>query len=483
MASIPLGDILAFNGERRGPDTWCLRQDDRVLSWRDLDAAATRRAHAFKARGVTKGDTVTLALDNDIPFFEVIFALWKLGAMPHVISHRLPQREMADILEIARPKLVLAHDADVQRAFGAVGDDFGVDGPSEPIQTEVAPHWRALSSGGSTGRPKIIVAHNPGEHDPDMPTLNMPRDDVMLNPGPLYHSVPFTVATGALFRGNGLVNMHAFDPEQVLALIAAHRVSWVIMVPTMMHRIWRLPAETRAQYDLSSLGSVWHVAAPMPVWLKEEWINWLGAPRIWELYGGTESQGFAIINGADWLNHPGSVGKPFRCTMRVVGEDGNDVPTGEVGEIYMKSDVGQTYHYLGAQARALDGGWESLGDFGYFDADGFLYIADRRTDLILSGGRNIYPAEVEGALMQHPDVEGAVAIGLPDDDMGARVHAIVRLAPRARGTLDGDTLHAFLADRLARYKLPRTYEFTEAQLRDEAGKVRRSALRSARLPA
>ena len=483
MAEIPLGDILAFHGARRRADAWCFKQDDETRSWRELDAAATRRAWALKQRGVANGDMVTLALANGAAFFECAFALWKLGATPHVISPKLPRREMADILEIARPKLVLAEAREAQSDFGAVGASFGLDGRDDAMISEVSPHWKAMSSGGSTGRPKIIVDHVPGLRDPELAALNMPSGQVLLNPGPLYHSVPFVSSVNGIVRGNSIVSMAAFDPERALQLLAEHHVSWVIMVPTMMHRIWRLPGEVRARFDLSALQSVWHVSAPMPVWLKEEWINWLGAERIWELYGGSELQGLTLLNGVEWLAHKGSVGKAYQCGVRVVGEDGRDLPAGEVGEIYLLPDTGpgSTYHYVGATAKTLEGGWETLGDFGWLDADGYLYLADRRVDLILSGGRNIYPAEIEAALMEHPDVEGAVAIGLPDEDMGARPHAIVRLAPGARGRVDEKTLKAFVGERLVSYKMPRTIEFTEAQLRDDAGKVRRSALRAERI--
>ena len=202
---------------------------------------------------------------------------------------------------------------------------------------------------------------------------------------------------------------------------------------------------------------------------------------IWELYGGTEGQGGTVITGREWLEHRGSVGKPNdSCEMKIVDEAGNEVPTGEIGEVYMRPLTGQgsTYKYIGAEPKAIDGGFESIGDMGYFDADGYLYLADRHTDMILSGGANIYPAEVEAAIDSFPGVRSSAVIGLPDEDMGNLIHAIVD-APDDRMT--EEELLAHLAERLVRYKIPRSFEFSDEPLRDDAGKVRRRALREERM--
>jgi bile acid-coenzyme A ligase len=251
----------------------------------------------------------------------------------------------------------------------------------------------------------------------------------------------------------------------------------------MMNRIARLPAAERKRYDLSSLETVWHTAAPIPPSLKQFWIDWLGPERIWEMYGGTEGFCTTQLNGAEWLAHRGSVGRPAAGDLLIRGEDGAALPPGEIGEIFMrKADGGApSYRYVGAESRRLADGFESLGDFGWVDEDGYLYIADRRSDLILSGGRNIYPAEVEAALLEHPAVAEAVVIGLPEADLGARVHAIVRLEEGMAAT--AEELRAFAAERLVSYKLPRTVEFTDKPLRDEAGKVRRGRLREQRIAA
>jgi bile acid-coenzyme A ligase len=226
---------------------------------------------------------------------------------------------------------------------------------------------------------------------------------------------------------------------------------------------------------------VFHLAAPISQWLKEAWINWLGAERIWELYGGTEAQGFTIISGEEWLQHRGSVGKPIQGSqMKIVDERGNTQPPNEIGEIYMmpETGAGSTYHYLGAEATADAEGWESLGDMGYLDADGYLYLTDRRTDMILCGGANVFPAEVEGAIEGYPGVRSCAVIGLPHEDLGNAVHAIIDTAGREISEQD---ILDHLAARLVRYKIPRSMEFVDEPLRDDAGKLRRTALREERL--
>jgi bile acid-coenzyme A ligase len=282
-----------------------------------------------------------------------------------------------------------------------------------------------------------------------------------------------------LMRGNHIVVMSRFDAEQTLRLLDHWRVDWVNLVPTMMHRIWRLPPAVRTRYDLSALRIMLHLAAPCPPWLKDEWIRWLGPERIHELYGGTEAQGTTWITGEEWLTHRGSVGRPLpEYRMKILDPEGRPLPPGEVGELYMLPDSGpgSTYHYIGAAPKSRDG-WESLGDIGWLDAEGYVYLTDRHSDMILSGGANVYPAEVEAALDAHPLVRSSCVIGLPDEDMGQRVHAIVD----AVGGVAADELRAHALGLLAAYKVPRTFEFVSQPLRDDAGKMRRTALRQERL--
>ena len=334
--------------------------------------------------------------------------------------------------------------------------------------------WKAIGSGGSTGRPKLIVAGLPATVDPSLPHTSVEPGDVVLVPGPLYHQGPFIFSTAALFGGGCIVVMERFDAEEALRLIERDRVTFVQLVPTMTQRIWRLDPAVRDRYDLSSLRMVFSTGAPWAPWLKDEWIRWLGPDRIVEGYGGAEEHGGLKITGREALQHPGSVGRAHDAVC-VLGADGNRAAPGEVGEIHFRAPA-VSHRYVGADVVERDG-WRTYGDLGHIGEDGYVYLADRRTDMIVTGGANVYPAEVEAAIEAHPAVRSAVVVGLPDDDLGQRVHAIVD----ATSPVTGDELRAHVRTLLAGYKAPRTYEIVDQPLRDDAGKVRRSALRDARL--
>ena len=263
--------------------------------------------------------------------------------------------------------------------------------------------------------------------DPDAgPSLLMVPDGCLVMPGPLYHNGPVVWSIGALLWGNHVVQLPRFDAEATLAAIADHRADVIYVVPTMMKRIWALPEEVRTGYDLSSLRVVWHLAEPCPPWLKQVWIDWLGPEKIVELYAGTEGLMATVIFGTEWLEHRGSVGRPIYGELMILDAEGNELPPGQEGEVWMRRGGDTpTYRYVGAEARAREDGWESLGDAGWLDEDGYLYLGDRMQDMILTGGANVYPAEVEAALLEHHGVRSAVVIGLPDEDKGNRIHAIV----------------------------------------------------------
>lgn len=473
---LPMGQLPTFHAAR-DPHRTAITVGERSISRDEFEARANRRARFLAARGVKQDDFVTIALPNGLEFYETVFAVWKLGATPNPVSSALPRNELQDIVDLARPRLVVGLEIGMSGvAAVSRGTEVSVDYSAEALPAAVAKFWKAIPSGGSTGKPKLILAAEPSVFDPMSQPALMKRDQVLLNPGPLYHNGPFLVSHHALMIGSHVVEMERFDAERALRLIAAHGVNWVSLVPTMMHRIWRLGPSVLAAYDMSSLRTVVHMASACPEWLKAAWIEWLGPDRIWELYGSTENLGSTVIGGHDWLAHRGSVGQAQPgYALRILDADGRDCPVGEVGEIYFRPDTGPgtTSSYIGADV-VRRGEWQSVGDLGRLDAEGFLYLADRRSDLIISGGANIYPAEVEAALDAHPQVRSSAVIGLADEDLGQRVHAIVQ----ADG-VDAAALNAFLADRLARYKIPRSFEFTAAALRDDAGKVRRSALRAA----
>jgi bile acid-coenzyme A ligase len=354
--------------------------------------------------------------------------------------------------------------------------------PAGSFTAGVSPEWKLMTSGGSTGRPKLIGATQPALFEvvgPAGALVCLRSDGCVLMTGPLAHNGPFVVTTCAVLLGNHVVLMPRFNPAETLRLVEKHQVNWMLLVPTMMLRIWRLPEEVRLGTDMSSLEVAFHLAAPCPAWLKQAWIDWLGPDKVIELYGGTELQAVTVISGTEWLGHPGSVGRTVLGEIEIRDPDGRLVPVGEEGEIWMRRgpDVASPYRYVGATARSAADGWESLGDIGKVDADGYVYITDRLADMILVGGANVYPAEIEAALDEHPAVQSCCVIGLPDEDLGNIPYAIVELS----GPASDEDLMAHLRRRLAPYKLPRVIERATTPLRDDAGKVRRSALRAERI--
>lgn len=476
---VPAGQILTelAQAEPERPAVTC---GEVTVTRAELESWANRLARVYEDKGVRCGDFVTITLPNSIEFYAATFAVWKLGAIPQPVSSRLPARELATIIELADPRLVvgaggLARDRGCI-AGGFIPDASISDAPLSPAR--VSPAWKAPTSGGSTGRPKLIVSGNSGAVDPAIGLASgMQADGVQLVAGPLYHNSPFTSSMFGLYLGNHLVVLPKFDPDAALDAIAKHRVDWVVVVPTMMLRILR-QIEGGADADLSSLRQVWHMAAPCPAWLKEAWIDLVGPDRLMELYGGTESQALTCISGTEWLKHRGSVGRAVYGEMVILDDSGAELPRGQIGEIFMRTPTGEppAYRYIGAEARRING-WESLGDLGWMDEDDYLYLSDRRTDLIISGGANIYPAEVEAVLLQHPQVESAVVVGLPDHDLGQQVHAVVQ----SSGHVTEAELCGYVAELLVRYKVPRSIRFTATPLRDEAGKVRRSAVRESEI--
>lgn len=479
---VPIGAAIRLHAER-DPGRPSITHEGRTVTRIDLERRTNQLARAYEQLGVKQHDLVTIALPNGIEFYEACVACWKLGATPQPVSSRLPSRERQALVGLADPPIVVGIEESEhpERICVPPGFEPGPSLSDEPILPDrVGRSWKAPTSGGSTGRPKLIVSGQDGTTLPEAPLgpFGMGLDGVQLVPGPLYHNGPFNFSMQGLFTGNHQVVMSRFEAAAALEMIERHRVQWVLFVPTMMLRIWRLPEDSRSSYDLSSLGGVLHLGAPCPMWLKEAWIEWLGPEKIFELYGGTEAQVFTIISGMEWLKHKGSAGLPTRAgSIKILNEEGEQLPPGEVGEVWLLPPPDRkTYHYIGAEPKVLDG-WESLGDMGWLDEDGYLYLADRQADMILVGGANVYPAEVESALEEHPAVLSSAVIGLPDEEYGSRIHAIVHLS----GEVTDQELTSHLAERVAKYKMPKTFERVGSPLRDDAGKVRRSALRSERI--
>ena len=478
---VPVGAIAKAHADRN-PQRIVLTDEMRSVTWLDFERSTNRLARAYADLGVRPGDIVTIALPNSIEYYEAAFAAWKCGATPSAIPPAMPAAEAQEIVDLAKPGLIVGGPPEL-RGWRRIELGFVPGGhySDEADDWPLPKYWKATTSGGSTGRPKIIVSHQPPLFDPQRPIWGQPVGGTIVNVGPLYHNAPFMSSMLALYSGNHIVIARRFDPVETLELLSRYSAQYIFLVPTMMSRIWHLGEEVRSRYDLSALQTVHHSASSCPQWLKEAWINWLGPDVILEGYGGTEQQGGTFITGREWLDHRGSVGRATPGSrLLVLEENGSEVGVGQVGEVYFApADPSRTtYHYIGAEASQRDGA-ESVGDLGYVDAEGYLWLVDRRVDLIVSGGANVYPAEVESALDEHPKVLSSIAIGLPDDDLGARVHAIVQLRPDAGET--ADSIKAFLSGRIAPYKIPRTFEFVTESLRDDAGKARRSRLREERV--
>lgn len=436
-------------------------------SWGELDRRSRQWCAWLAERGVVRDDLVAFSLPNGPDLIALAFGIYRAGAIPAPISWKITEHERAAVIAVMQPRLVVAP-----------GEGPTEDTPRGEPTGHVAASWKACTSGGSTGIPKVIVDGRAAGFPEATDFIGIPADSCVLVPGPLYHNAPFSAAVFALWRGSTIVTMDKFDAAGALGLIDEEGVRWALMVPTMMHRVMALPREEREIHDLARWQMVVHTAAPMAPWLKQAWIDWFGPDHIWEVYGATEGLVRCWIGGREWLDRPGSVGRPIAGgRIRILAEDGAECEAGEEGEVFAMpvGGPGSTYRYIGAERRANADGWESVGDIGRLDTEGYLYLADRRTDLIISGGVNIWPAEVEAAILRHPAVRSCAVIGLPHPEFGQTVHALVEADA---GALDFPGLALFLNPWLAREKHPRSVEIQTHPVRDDAGKVRKSQLAS-----
>ncbi|HEY8524728.1 MAG TPA: class I adenylate-forming enzyme family protein [Acidimicrobiales bacterium] len=450
-----------------------------AFTWAELDRRSGQLAGALQERGLGYGDRLGIALRNSPHFVFAALAAWKLGAVPVPMRWDLPEWELARLREAVDGKVYLGED-------DMAWIDATADRPVPDLPDVTSPQTNGICSSGSTGLPKVIVTRRPAVFDPVLTTpfaeawgTKVPRPQVVIVLGPMYHVNGFH-GLHTLLAGDHLVVMEKFDAARVVDAIERYRVSTFNCTPTMLKRIADLP--DIEQRDLSSIVSFVQGAAPMPPYLVHRWAELIGPERIIMAYGMSEQLGIIAIRGDEWMGHQGSVGRPARDTeVRILDADGNDVPTGEIGEIYLRSSDygGSTYMGGAPQLPTTPDGFCSVGDMGYLDEDGFLYLVDRRVDMIISGGMNIFPAEVETALSEHPKVADVVVIGLKDDEWGRRVHAIVE----PRDPADPPTfeeIKAFAKSRLHPYKVPKSLEIVDAIPRSAATKVNRGALIEAR---
>ncbi len=449
-----------------------------AITWRWFDRRSSQLAVELARRGLGLGDRLGIGLRNSPHFVISAFAAWKLGAVPVPVRWDLPDWELTKLIEVIDPRVYLGA-ADLPW----ISDLPDLDPPELPDL--ISPHMQGICSSGSTGTPKVILNAAPAVFTPLYSTpmvetwAPVPRPQTILVLAPMYHVNAFATLNNML-AGDRLVVVEKFDAARVVDLIERYRITTFTATPTMLQRIADLPGIE--QRDLSSLEWILQGAAPMPPTLVHKWAAMIGAERVVMAYGMTEGIGLTALRGDEWMRHEGSVGKGFRGTeVRILGGDGEQVPAGELGEIYLRSAAYHGSEYLGdvPQLRSAADGFRTVGDLGYLDEDGYLYLVDRRSDLIISGGANVFPAEVEKALIDHPGIADVVVIGLRDPEWGRRVHAVIEPADPARPpTAEEVIAHAKL--RLAAYKVPKTVEIVEAIPRSEATKVNRGRLIEAR---
>ena len=478
-----------------------------TVTFAEMDAYANRFAQLLRARGLKRGDHFAVLMENNVHYLQVVWGSQRAGTMMVPISTRLTAPEICYILKDAGAKVLLTSTRYAE-AIEGIRDECAdlplliVDGegeedyeaalaaqPAEPIADQ-APGQYMLYSSGTTGRPKGVKPAPP--EDDDILATNplmglavmgagMPADGSMvyLSPAPLYHAAPIGWCTTAQRLGGTVVVMEKFDPEHALETIEKYKITDSQWVPTHFVRMLKLDPEVRTRYDLSSHQRALHAAAPCPVPIKREMIEWWG-PIINEYYAGSEGVGMTLIKAEDWLTHPGSVGKAIHGTLHVCDAEGEEVPAGQDGLLYFENDLIPTYHNDPEKTREAmhPKGWMTLGDIGHVDEDGFLYLTDRKSHMIISGGVNIYPQEIENLLVTHDKVMDAAVIGAPCPDFGEKVVAVVQPIDMAEA---GDALEAelrdFLAPSLAKIKMPKLFDFRPQLPREANGKLYKRELR------
>jgi long-chain acyl-CoA synthetase len=478
-----------------------------TVTYRQLDQQSNRIAHLFRAAGLAPGDHMALFLENNARFLEICWGAQRSGLIYTAISSRLTAEEVEYIVKDCGAKLFVTSTALKERAAELVPllqdipHRYMIDGtiagyqswedaiaarPATPIADQTAGHDMLYSSG-TTGRPKgvlPVVERQP--IDAQNPLLaitaqlyGMGPDTVYLSPAPLYHAAPLRFNMSVMRLGGTSVIMEHFDAEEFLRLVPKFKATHSQLVPTMFVRFLKLPDEARLRHDMSSLKCAIHAAAPCPIPVKEKMIDWWG-PIVWEYYGGTEGNGLTMCNSAEWLAHKGTVGKAIVGKLRICDDDGNELPPGQPGTIYFAE--GRPFEYHNDPKKTAESrhpqGWSTLGDVGYVDADGFLHLTDRKAFMIISGGVNIYPQEAENLLINHPRVMDCAVFGVPNEEFGEEVKAVVQ--PRDMqdaGPAFAEELIAYCKQHLSPIKCPRSIDFEAELPRHPTGKLYKRLLR------
>lgn len=476
-----------------------------VVTYGMLDARSNQIAHLYRSLGLKIGDTVAICMENHPQFFCVAWGSQRSGMIQVGISSRLTPDEISYILTDSGTNVLVSskqmlplmdelqtRNPDVRQYLIGSDDDRDLDAaladmPITPIDDERA-GTDMLYSSGTTGQPKGIRLPLPENEAIDAPNalatlaqmiFGFHKDCTYLSPAPLYHAAPLRWNMAVMALGGTSIIMEKFDPEYALQLIEKYKCDVGQWVPTHFVRMLKLPEEVRNKYDVSSIKSAVHAAAPVPIPIKEKMIDWWG-PVLNEYYAGTEGNGFVFCNSEGWLGHKGTVGQPVNCTVHICDEDGKDLPVGDEGQIFFEGGSKFEYHNDPEKTKAATHpqGWTSLGDVGKLDEDNFLYLTDRKSFMIISGGVNIYPQEIENALITHDKVADAAVIGAPDPDMGEKVVAVVQPADlSAAGDDLAQELEAYLRQSLSGVKVPRQIDFRDELPRHPTGKLYKRLLR------
>ncbi len=481
-----------------------------VITYRQLDDAANRLSQLFRAAGIERGDHVAFCMENRAEFLTIAWGCHYAGLYYTAISSRLTTDEVEYIVNdcgakafIASPyvsesaEAIIATTPEVKMRLAVGGHINGHESFEDAIAAQPAealPNRMEaadmLYSSGTTGRPKgvkVVPPDDPLGTPPGLIALvsglfGVSDGAMYLSPAPLYHAAPLRFCMSVHRVGGTTVVMERFDPELALASIEKYKITTSQWVPTMFVRMLKLDDETRTSYDVSSLKVAVHAAAPCPVEVKQKMIEWWG-PVLHEYYAGTEGNGFCYVGSEDWLAHPGTVGKPLIGVLHIVDDEGNEVPVGETGTIYF-SDGGEFAYHNDPEKTAssrMSNGWSTLGDIGRIDEDGFLYLTDRKAYMIISGGVNIYPQEAENVLTMHPDVVDVAVIGVPNDDFGEEVKAVVQPVTMPANDEDAAVLErsliTYCREQLADVKCPRSVDFREELPRHPTGKLYKRLLK------
>jgi long-chain acyl-CoA synthetase len=481
-----------------------------TVTYARLNDRSNQLAQLFWDAGLRFGDHIAILMENRAEYFEPCWAAQRSGLFFTCINSHFNADEVAYIVDDCDARVLVVSDT-LRDVATEVADKIAhvkvrlavggpVDGyeayedalaryPAEPLDEELE-GTRMLYSSGTTGRPKgvkyKITRQRIGDLPPEMGMMTavwgFDSDTVYLSPAPLYHSAPLFYCMSTMRLGGTCIVMEHFDPEGALAAIEKHHVTHAQFVPTMFVRMLKLPEDVRAKYDVSSMKLAIHAAAPCSVDTKRKMIDWWG-PIVDEYYAATEGTGGTYISAADWLAHPGSVGRSLLGPIHILDEDGAELPPGEVGTVWFEpvaSRPGFEYHKDEVKTRDSFNakGWSTVGDMGYMDTDGYLYLTDRRTFMIVSGGVNIYPQEAENVLIEHPKVYDVAVFGIPDAEMGEKVHAVVQpVSWQEAGPALEQELLAYCRENLAHYKCPKAVDFERELPREQTGKLYKRLLR------